>query len=61
MKLEIIIFIFLCFGSFSFGAEVRSTRYGTDAKKALLDLKNVKCEDFDCPASENFESVISVK
>lgn len=31
-----------------------------DAQKAILAIKKVKCEDFDCPASENFESHIDV-
>ncbi len=31
-----------------------------DAQKAIIALKNVQCEDFDCEASTNFESSIEV-
>lgn len=31
-----------------------------DAQEAIVSLKNVKCEDFDCDASSNFESAIEV-
>lgn len=32
-----------------------------DAQKAIVSLKNVQCEDFDCDASTKFESTIEVK
>lgn len=31
-----------------------------DAKKAITDILNVKCADFDCPASDEFETTILV-
>lgn len=31
-----------------------------DAQKAIVSLKSVQCEDFDCDASRNFESKIEV-
>lgn len=31
-----------------------------DAQKAIVQMKNVSCEDFDCPASTNFKSVIQL-
>lgn len=31
-----------------------------DAVKAIVSLKNVKCDDFDCDASTKFESTINV-
>ena len=31
-----------------------------DAQEAIMDLKEVECEDFDCPASTNFQSKIKV-
>lgn len=34
--------------------------YVVDARKAIVDIKNVHCDDFDCDASENFSSTISV-
>lgn len=34
--------------------------YAVDARKAIVAMKNVSCEDFDCDASENFSSTISV-
>lgn len=43
------------------GAPIVSKRT-IDARKALLDLKKVRCYDeFDCEASENFTSTITVK
>jgi hypothetical protein len=32
-----------------------------DAVKAIRAIQAVRCDDFDCPASENFESSIDVK
>jgi hypothetical protein len=34
--------------------------YLVDARQALRDIGHVTCEDFDCEASENFASAISV-
>lgn len=35
--------------------------YAVDARKAIVEMKNVSCgDDFDCDASENFSSTISV-
>lgn len=35
--------------------------YVIDARKAIVELKNVNCgDDFDCSASENFSSTISM-
>lgn len=34
--------------------------YVVDARKAIVEIKNVRCEEFDCDASENFSSTISV-
>lgn len=31
-----------------------------DAQNAIVSLKNVKCEDFDCEASKNFHALIDV-
>lgn len=31
-----------------------------DAKKAIAEILKVKCADFDCPASEKFETSITV-
>ncbi|MBY0416236.1 MAG: hypothetical protein K2Q18_18830 [Bdellovibrionales bacterium] len=31
-----------------------------DAQKAIVSLKAIRCEEFDCEASTNFESTISV-
>jgi len=31
-----------------------------DAQKAIVSLKGIQCEDFDCEASTNFESSIDV-
>lgn len=34
--------------------------YVVDARKALTDLKNVSCDDFDCDASQQFQSSVIV-
>ncbi len=31
-----------------------------DAQKAIIQMRNVQCEDFDCDASTHFKSVINV-
>ena len=34
--------------------------YIIDARKAILDLKKISCDDFDCQASEEFGSSITM-
>jgi hypothetical protein len=35
--------------------------YTVDAKQATVDMRAVRCEDFDCEASSNFKASITVK
>jgi len=38
-----------------------NTTYIVDAKQATVDMRAVRCEDFDCEASDNFKASITVK
>lgn len=37
------------------------TKMVIDARKAITDVQQVACEDFDCAAATNFQGTISVK
>ncbi len=39
---------------------IETVTYRIDARKAVMEIQKVQCEDFDCDASENFTSTISV-
>ncbi len=44
---------------FDTGMPVRKT-LRIDARKAVMDIQSVRCEEFDCEASEAFKSTIEV-
>lgn len=39
---------------------MKNVTYVVDARRAIVEIKNVRCEDFDCDASNNFASSVSV-
>ncbi len=40
---------------------LETVTYRIDARKAVTEIQNVQCEDFDCDASENFTSTVFVE
>lgn len=43
-----------------YNENIETVTYRIDARKAVMEIQKVQCEDFDCDASENFATTISV-